>query len=161
ELGIQQAGEPGMGIREFRFRNGLKVLLLEDHTAPILTFLVVYKVGSRNEGAGNTGSTHFLEHMMFKGTEKHNKEKGTNLDQLLAPIGGWNNATTWFDRTMYFEMVPSEYLELLIRLESDRMRGLRLRQEDHDSEMRVVRNELEQGENWPEDAMQKLLYGTA
>lgn len=149
------------GVTEFRLANNLRVLISENHSAPVSTLLVVYRVGSRNEGVGYTGSTHFLEHMLFKGTEEHNAEKGNGLDDLLTQIGAYWNATTWFDRTCYYEVVPSEFFELCVKLEADRMRNLRLRQEDHDSEMSVVRNELERGENQPEEAMEKELYAIA
>ncbi|HEY9785114.1 MAG TPA: pitrilysin family protein [Candidatus Obscuribacterales bacterium] len=160
ELGIQKISEC-KNVVEYALSNGLKVLLLENHTSPVITLLVVYKVGSRNEAVGNTGSTHFLEHMLFKGTKKHNPDKGNGIDDLLTQIGAYWNATTWFDRTSYFEVVPSEYLELCIELEAHRMRNLLLRQEDHDSEMSVVRNELERGENYPEEALEKELYAIA
>ncbi|HEY9760537.1 MAG TPA: pitrilysin family protein [Oculatellaceae cyanobacterium] len=149
------------GVAEYRLKNGLKVLLVENHTAPVITLLVLYKVGSRNEAVGYTGATHFLEHMLFKGTKEHNPDHGNGIDDLLTQIGAYWNATTWFDRTSYYEVVPNEYLELCIKLEADRMRNLLLRQEDHDSEMSVVRNELERGENFPEDALEKELYAVA
>lgn len=160
ELGIRKISE-SKNVAEYALPNGLKVLLLENHVSPVITLLVVYKVGSRNEAVGYTGSTHFLEHMLFKGTKKHNPDKGNGIDDLLTQIGAYWNATTWFDRTSYFEVVPSEYLELCIELEADRMRNLLLRQEDHDSEMSVVRNELERGENYPEEALEKELYAVA
>jgi zinc protease len=150
-----------MGISEYGMRNGLKVLLAPNHSAPVVTFLVVYRVGSRNEAVGYTGSTHFLEHMMFKGTRRFDPAKGVGLDDLLKLVGADYNATTWFDRTTYYEVVPSQYLELCIKLEADRMRNLRLRQADRDAEMSVVRNELEQGENRPEEVMETQLYATA
>ncbi len=149
------------GVAEYRLKNGLKVLLVENHTAPVITLLVLYKVGSRNEAVGYTGATHFLEHMLFKGTKEHNPDHGNGIDDLLTQIGAYWNATTWFDRTSYYEVVPNEYMELCIKLEADRMRNLLLRQEDHDSEMSVVRNELERGENFPEDALEKELYAVA
>ncbi|HNB21368.1 MAG TPA: pitrilysin family protein [Candidatus Melainabacteria bacterium] len=160
ELGIRRVTE-SKNVVEYALDNGLKVLFLENHTSPVITLLVVYKVGSRNEAVGYTGSTHFLEHMLFKGTKKHNAEKGNGIDDLLTQIGAYWNATTWFDRTSYFEVVPSEYLELCVELEADRMRNLLLRQEDHDSEMSVVRNEMERGENYPEEAIEKELYAIA
>lgn len=160
ELGIRKISED-KNVVEYKLANGLKLLLLENHIAPVITLLVLYKVGSRNEAVGNTGATHFLEHMLFKGTKKHNAESGNGIDDLLTQIGAYWNATTWFDRTSYFEVVPSEYLELCIKLEADRMRNLLLRQEDHDSEMSVVRNELERGENYPEEALEKELYAVA
>jgi zinc protease len=150
-----------MGVTEYRMRNGLKVLLLPNHSAPVVTSQVVYRVGSRNEAVGYTGSTHFLEHMMFKGTRRFDPAKGVGLDELLKLVGAEYNATTWFDRTTYYEVVPSQYLELCIKLEADRMRNLRLRQADRDAEMSVVRNELEQGENRPEEVMETQLYAAA
>lgn len=149
------------GVTEYRLANSLRVLIAENHSAPVATLLVVYKVGSRNEGVGYTGATHFLEHMLFKGTEKHNAENGQGIDDLLTQIGAYWNATTWFDRTCYYEVVPNDFFELCVKLEADRMRNLRLRQEDHDSEMSVVRNELERGENQPEEALEKELYAIA
>lgn len=148
-------------VSEYRLENGLRVLIAENHSAPVATLLVVYRVGSRNEGVGYTGSTHFLEHMLFKGTDSHNAEQGNGMDDLLTQIGAHWNATTWFDRTSYYEVVPNDFLELCIELEADRMRNLRLRQEDRDSEMSVVRNELERGENHPEEALEKELYAIA
>lgn len=160
DLGIEKVAEI-KGVAEYRLANGLKVLLVENHTAPVTTFLVLYKVGSRNEGVGFTGATHFLEHMLFKGTKQHNPERGNGIDDQLTQIGAYWNATTWFDRTSYFEVVPSEFLDLCIKLEADRMRNLLLRQSDRDSEMSVVRNELERGENYPEEALEKELYAVA
>jgi len=148
-------------VTEYKLENGLRVLISENHSAPVATLLVVYRVGSRNEGVGFTGSTHFLEHMLFKGTEEHNAEKGNGMDDLLTQIGAHWNATTWFDRTSYYEVVPNDFFELCVELEADRMRNLRLRQEDRDSEMSVVRNELERGENHPEEALEKELYAIA
>ncbi len=149
------------GVVEYKYDNGLKLLLVENHTAPVVTILVLYKVGSRNEGVGFTGATHFLEHMLFKGTKAHNADKGNGIDDLLTQIGAYWNATTWFDRTSYFEVVPIEYMELCVKLEADRMRNLLLRQSDRNSEMSVVRNELERGENYPEEVLEKELYAIA
>lgn len=160
DLGIEKVAEV-KNVAEYRLANGLKVLLMENHTAPVATFLVLYKVGSRNEGVGYTGATHFLEHMLFKGTKKHNPDRGNGIDDLLTQIGAYWNATTWFDRTSYFEVVPCEFLDMCVKLEADRMRNLLLRQSDRDSEMSVVRNELERGENYPEEALEKELYAVA
>lgn len=160
QLNIRQ-GEPAFGCTEFTWPNGLKVVLQEDRSRPVVEVLVVYKVGSRNEGLGVTGIAHLLEHMMFKGTKKFNPDKGNSLDIMLAPIGASTNANTWYDRTIYHELVPSSYLELVLKLESDRMRNLRLRQADLDSEMTVVRNELEQRENYAGGAMRQAMYATA
>jgi zinc protease len=149
------------GIVEYQLDNGLKILLAENHSAPVVTFMALFRVGSRNEAVGYTGATHFLEHMMFKGTKEHNSQKGNSLDELMRPLGALMNATTWLDRTNYFECVPAEHLELCVKLEADRMRNLRLRQEDHDSEMTVVRQEMEQGEDNPGRVLMKELFAIA
>src|ERR1700740_1413725 len=85
EKGIRKVSE-SKNVAEYELDNGLKVLLLENHSAPVITLLVLYKVGSRNEAVGHTGSTHFLEHMLFKGTKKHNPESGNGIDDLLTQI---------------------------------------------------------------------------
>src|SRR5918993_616148 len=115
------------GIREYKLANGMKVLLVENRVAPVATFCVLYRVGSRNEAVGYTGATHLLEHMMFKGTPDFNKERNTQIAATLQKIGADFNATTWYDRTNYFQTVPSDHLELAVRLEADRIRRRRLR----------------------------------
>ena len=149
------------GIQEYRLANGLKVLLVENRVAPVATFLVLYKVGSRNEAVGHTGATHLLEHMLFKGTPTFNKERNTQIAATLQKIGADFNATTWYDRTNYFETVPSDQLELAIRLEADRMRNSFIADDDRQSEMTVVRNELERGENEPSVVLDEAVYATA
>ncbi|MBC8344823.1 MAG: insulinase family protein [Candidatus Marinimicrobia bacterium] len=155
---IQSSG----GIEEYKFKpNGLTVLVLEDHSAPVATLMVTYHVGSRNEAIGHTGSTHLLEHLMFKGSQNFNKEKGNAIWNELQNIGAQINATTWNDRTNYFEVVPSEHLERAIAIEADRMRFAFLRDEDRQPEMTVVRNEFERGENSPFDVLDKNIWATA
>ncbi|HEX8707894.1 MAG TPA: pitrilysin family protein [Pyrinomonadaceae bacterium] len=149
------------GIREYRLANGMKVLLVENRVAPVATVLVLYKVGSRNEAVGYTGSTHLLEHMMFKGTPTFNKEKNTQIAATLQKIGASFNATTWYDRTNYFETVPSDQLELAIKLEADRMRNSLIADADRQSEMTVVRNELERGQNEPSEVLDEAVYAAA
>lgn len=150
------------GISEYRLdANRLSVLLLPDHSAPAVTMMVTYRVGSRNESYGTTGATHLLEHLMFKGTREHNKEAGNGYDQLLERTGAMTNATTSLDRTNYFETVGSQDLPMAVMLEADRMRNLRLREEDRRPEMTVVRNEYERGENNPAEALQKEMWATA
>ena len=150
------------GIEEYTLqKNDLTVLVLEDHSAPVATFMVTYHVGSRNEAIGYTGSTHLLEHLMFKGSRNFNKEKGTAIWTELQNIGAQINATTWNDRTNYFEVVPSEHLERAIAIEADRMRFAFLRDEDRQPEMTVVRNEYERGENSPFDVLDKNIWATA
>jgi zinc protease len=154
-LGFEKVDEAD-GIVEYRcVANGLKVLLIENHAAPVVTSMIVYKVGSRNEAVGYTGSTHFLEHMMFKGTPTY------NLVESLKPLGADFNATTSYDRTNYFAKVPSQYLRELITMEADRMRNLSLRQSDRDSEMTVVRNEFEISKNDPGSLLREHLMATA
>ena len=159
-LGIKKI-EEAAGIVEYRMKNGLKILLRENHSAPVVSFMVVYRVGSRNEAVGYTGSTHFLEHMMFKGTNRFNPAAGSGVMETFSRIGALLNATTWLDRTNYFECIPSEYLELSIKFEADRMRNLNLRAEDRNSEMTVVRNEFERGENSPSSALAKEVSAIA
>ncbi|PTY08619.1 insulinase family protein [Opitutaceae bacterium EW11] len=141
--------------------NGLQVLLMPEHSAPVLTFMVTYRVGSRNEVTGTTGATHLLEHLMFKGTEKFQRAKGTGIDQLLESCGAEYNATTWLDRTNYFENLASDKLALAVEMEADRMRNLLLLETDRQPEMTVVRNEFERGENSPYESLEKELYAAA
>ncbi|MFZ2307898.1 MAG: pitrilysin family protein [Rhodoferax sp.] len=141
--------------------NGLQVLLMPEHSSPTLTFMVTYRVGSRNEVTGTTGATHILEHLMFKGSRNHTREKGNNVDQLLERTGAKYNATTWLDRTNYYANMGSEHLATVMGMEADRMRNLLLRDEDRKPEMTVVRNEFERGENSPIQALYKEIYQTA
>ncbi len=150
------------GIAEYRLEsNGLRVLLMPKKAAPVVTFMVTYHVGSRNEVTGTTGATHLLEHLMFKGTERFDRSKGTGFDQVLERVGAETNATTWHDRTNYFATVPANALPLLVGIEADRMRNLSLREEDRCPEMTVVRNEFERGENDPRSALDKELWAAA
>ena len=150
------------GISEYRLPgNDLNVLLLEDRSAPVLTFMVTYRVGSRNEVTGTTGATHLLEHLMFKGSKNFHPGIGKGFDTLMDKVGGINNATTWLDRTNYYENLPSDHLELAVQLEADRMRNLLLREEDRKPEMTVVRNEFERGENDPASALDKEVTAAA
>ncbi len=150
------------GIEEYRMdANGLTVLVIEDHSAPVATFMVTYMVGSRNEVTGTTGSTHLLEHLMFKGTEKFNKANSSDPTRLLQNVGALINATTWYDRTNYYANMPIDHLEMVIEIEADRMRGLLLRDEDRQPEMTVVRNEFERGENDPVRALLQETFQAA
>jgi zinc protease len=149
-------------IEEYRLSsNGLGILLMPNEGLPVATVMVTYKVGSRNEVTGTTGATHILEHMMFKGTEKFNSAEGSDYSSQMERIGARANATTWFDRTNYYASMPSEYVSMTIELEADRMRGLLIREEDLASEMTVVSNEYERGENSPVRTLIKELFATA
>jgi len=150
------------GIEEYKLtKNGLTVLLKEDHSAPVATVMITYLVGSRNEVTGTTGSTHLLEHLMFKGTTNFNKAKGNDVTDVLQNLGAQMNATTWLDRTNYYENLPSEHMELAIQIEADRMKNLLLLDEDRQPEMTVVRNEFERGENSPYSALNKAMTQAA
>jgi zinc protease len=149
------------GAREFFLDNGLKVVFVPQGAAPVATFLIVYRIGARNEAVGCTGSSHLLEHMLFKGTEENNRRKGRAFADMMNEIGANKNATTWIDRTNYFETVPSGYLEFAIGLEADRMRGALIADADRRSEMTVVRNELERNDNNPMRVLGAALVATA
>jgi zinc protease len=127
--------------------NGLKVVIVPTAAAPVASLMVVYRIGSRNEGLGYTGAAHLLEHMLFKGTPRYNRTNGRAFADIMNEIGASKNATTWLDRTMYFETVPLEFLDLAIELEADRMRAAFIADSDRRSEMTVVRNELERNDN--------------
>ncbi len=129
--------------------NDLEVLILPEAPAPVATFMVTYRVGSRNEPMGQTGATHFLEHLMFKGTERFQKKKGTSIFNVLQSVGAKVNASTWVDRTNYYEMLPKEHLPLAIEIEADRMRGALIDPKDVESERSVILNEHDQGRDNP------------
>ena len=118
--------------------NGLKVILLENHKAPVVTFQVWYRVGSRNEQWGKTGLSHMLEHMMFKGTNKVGPEE---FSRIIQENGGNDNAFTSNDYTAYFENISSDRVQVPIRLESDRMQNLVFRDNDFGTERMVVMEE--------------------
>ena len=137
-------------VHETTLSNGLKVLIQEVHTAPVVSFMVWYKVGSRNESAGITGISHLLEHMMFKGTPTYGKGE---IARLLQRNGASFNAGTSIDYTNYFEVLAADRLDLAIAMESDRMRNALIPDEEHRLEMTVVRSELERNEDNPHRAL--------
>ncbi|UCC78729.1 MAG: insulinase family protein [Candidatus Zixiibacteriota bacterium] len=132
------AGELSFTIEEYTLENGLKVILIPDHSCPSVTLQVWYKTGSRNERPGITGISHLFEHLMFKGTEKY---PAGAFDRLVESWGGRDNAWTWLDNTAYYEIVPAEKLESVLELEADRARNLTLNEENLTSERNVVINE--------------------
>lgn len=150
------------GISEYTLEsNGLTVLVMENHTAPVATVMVTYRVGSRNEAVGYTGSTHILEHMMFKGSKNFNEENGKPFWKVVEGTGAELNGTTWKDRTNYYETLPVQHLEEVIALEADRMRNLLLKKLDLDTEMTVVRNEYERKVNDPGETLGLHIWSTA
>jgi zinc protease len=150
------------GIEEYLYKpNGMNVLLLQDNASPVATVQIVYRVGSKNEVIGNTGSTHLLEHLMFKGSPKFNKNNGNSVTDVLQNTGAEMNATTYYDRTNYYETLPSDKIGLALEIEADRMRNCSLLKEDKEAEMTVVRNEFERGENDPNALLYKEIWATA
>ena len=150
------------GIDEYRLdANGLTVLIVPDHSAPVVTFQVTYRVGSRNEVTGTTGATHLLEHLMFKGSERFNDAKGNSIKQYLERVGGQFNATTSYDRTNYFATLGRDDLEGYVAIEADRMRHLWLHESDRQAEMTVVRNEYERGKNDPNTLLMEEVAAAA
>ncbi len=146
------------GITEYRLANGLRVLLFPDLSKPTITVNITYLVGSRHEGYGETGMAHLLEHMVFKGSTRH-----PNIPQELTEHGARPNGTTWYDRTNYFETfnATEENLRWALDLEADRMINSFIREEDLESEMTVVRNEYEAGENSPTSVLMKRTMAAA
>lgn len=146
------------GITQYKLDNGLKVLLFPDNSKPTVTVNITYMVGSRHEGYGETGMAHLLEHMLFKGTDK----RGEIMPELRAH-GAEFNGSTYYDRTNYFETMPAteENLRFALELEADRMIHSRVSRKDLDSEMTVVRNEFEMGENQPTRILEERVKSTA
>ena len=146
------------GISEYRLPNGLKILLFPDRSRPTVTVNCTVFVGSRHEGYGETGMAHLLEHMVFKGTPTF-----ANVPKELQDRGAQFNGSTWLDRTNYYETLPAsdENLEFAIHLEADRLVNSYVKQEDLDSEMTVVRNEFERGENSPSQVLMQRMIAVA
>ena len=146
------------GITEYKLHNGLRVLLFPDPSKQTITVNITYMVGSKHENYGETGMAHLLEHLVFKGTPKH-----PNIPQELTEHGARPNGTTWVDRTNYFETFNAtpENLEWAIDLEADRMINSYIAKKDLDSEMTVVRNEFESGENDPFGVLMERVMSTA
>lgn len=146
------------GITEYRLPNGLRVLLFPDATKPTVTVNITYMVGSRHENYGETGMAHLLEHLLFKDTPTH---RGIPAEMKKRGIA--YNASTWLDRTNYFASFAADdaTLDWLLALEADRMVNSKVAREDLDSEMTVVRNEMEAGENNPVQVLMSRMESTA
>ena len=146
------------GITEYRLPNGLQVLLFPDASKPTITVNITYLVGSRFENYGETGMAHLLEHLMFKGTPNH-----PHIDQEYNQRGVRFNGSTWLDRTNYHEIFQAsdDNLAWALGLEADRMVSSFISRKDLDSEMTVVRNEYESGENSPASVLLKRLQAVA
>ncbi|HET7731239.1 MAG TPA: insulinase family protein, partial [Usitatibacter sp.] len=155
------------GVSQYRLKsNGMTIVLLPDRTSPVFTFMVVYHVGSRNESPGNTGSAHLLEHMIFnKSTENFGRARGhKTFQEVLYEAGadaGSSNMTTWYDRMNGYSTLPSDKLETAMRIEADRLGRALILDSERQSEMSVVRNEFEIGENNPGQALGKAVIAAA
>lgn len=146
-------------IQQFTLKNGLRVVLSEDHSAPTYSICVTYDAGSRDEKPGKTGFAHLFEHMMFQGSE--NVGKGEHFI-LIENNGGGLNGTTNMDRTNYFETLPVNQLDLGLFLESDRMRSLAVTQANLDNQRKAVQEERRLGvDNQAYGKTQEAIYGTA
>jgi zinc protease len=156
----QTARSVRVDFKETTLKNGLRVITVEDPSAPVIALSITYNVGSRNEREGRTGFAHLFEHMMFKGSEN----VGTGEHFLLVfNNGGTMNGTTNEDRTNYFEALPSNQLDLALFLESDRMRSLAITKDNLDNQRNAVQEERRLGvDNQPygksEEVQQGLLY---
>ena len=152
------AGPSIEGISEYTLANGLRVLLFPDATKPTVTVNLTYGVGSVHENYGQTGMAHLLEHLLFKGTPTH-----TDISGEMKRRGIQFNATTSLDRTNYFASFPASdtTLDWVLGMEADRMVNSHVAKSDLDSEMTVVRNEMEAGENNPANVMFQRLRSTA
>src|SRR6185436_10446350 len=135
---MAQSKNPQVDLKETKLANGLRVITVEDHNAPVIAVNVTYNVGSRNEKPGRTGFAHLFEHMMFQGSENVGKAEHFSL---VLNNGGTLNGTTNEDRTNYFEALPSNQLELALFLEADRMRSLAVTQENLDNQRNAVQEE--------------------
>jgi zinc protease len=159
--GVKFVRGPHLGITEFSLKNGLRILIKPDDTIASAIVMTAYRVGSRNEGAGEEGGAHLFEHLSFKGSRRFNPAKGNNLDDVFKQIGGICNAYTSDDQTVYHVRVPAEHIEVALAIDADRMRFLHIKESDRSTEMPVVRQEMDQGLNNPDQAMYKLMSQTA
>ena len=158
-MGQFSFGDGGLKVSRYVLSNGLRVLLLADPSAPVLSYHTWFRVGSKHEQPGKTGLAHLFEHLMFNET-KH-VPRG-QLDRLIESAGGETNAATWVDWTHYHSELPSSELPLIVRLEADRMQHLVLRKPQVASEKEVVANERRfRVEDDIEGQVSELLYATA
>jgi len=149
-------------VARFRLENGLQIIVMEDHSAPVCSYQTWFPVGSRFETMGKGGIAHLFEHLMFKGTKRYPRHV---FDRMLEQAGAITNAATWFDFTFYFENLPASEIGLAVELESDRMQGLVLDEEALRTELEVVKNERRlRVENDPEgiieETVMREVFGT-
>lgn len=150
-------------FEKFELDNGLTVLLHQNNSAPVVTINVLYHVGSKNERPGRSGFAHFFEHLMFEGSKYINRGE---FDKYLAGVGGNNNAYTTFDRTLYYENLPSNQLELGLWLESERMLHAKVDLEGVETQREVVKEERRQSYDnrpyarWSEEVFKRVMKDT-
>ena len=145
-------------VNKSKLDNGLTIVLKEMHHAPVASFWVWYRVGSRNEIPGITGASHWVEHMMFKGSPEFPQG---SLERLVYREGGRYNAYTWIDFTAYFETLPSDRIDLALRIEADRMTRAIMTEDEVESERTVIISERHGNENNPSFLLREELVGTA
>ncbi|WP_121352478.1 M16 family metallopeptidase [Flavisolibacter nicotianae] len=145
------------GIKEYQLQNGLRVLLIPDASSTNIAVNIVYKVGSRHEGYGESGMAHLLEHMLFKQCKKF-----TDIKKAIADKGAQANGTTWYDRTNYYEILSAsdENLRWALDMEADRMVNSKILPEELKKEFSVVRNEFEIGENYPGNVLNERILSS-
>jgi zinc protease len=145
------------GVKEYELSNKLRVLLIPDASQTNMAVNIVYKVGSRHEGYGETGMAHLIEHMLFKQCKKF-----TDIKKAIADKGAQANGTTWYDRTNYYEILSAsdENLRWAIDMEADRMVNSKILPEELAKEFSVVRNEFELGENYPGNVLQERVLSS-
>src|SRR6266513_1021213 len=157
----------GIGVRQFyndpmlrraTLDNGLTVLVQEEHTAPLASVWSWYKVGSKDERAGLTGVSHWVEHMNFKGTTNIPRDQ---VKGIIEQFGGTWNGYTWIDQTTYLETATSHALERMLFIESERMANCLYHPDDCESERTVIISELQGGENDPDQLLDQELTATA
>src|SRR5262245_64967345 len=157
--GAAAAQELRFPVVQYRLDNGLKILTLEDHSVPAMSYYTLFRVGSRNERPGRTGISHLFEHMMFNGSRKFGPEV---FDRTLEGKGGVSNAFTTEDVTVYFESFPSDALATVVEMEADRVAALVIGEEGLSHEREVVKEERRlRTDNDIEGAMLELLQGIA
>ncbi|WP_374689546.1 M16 family metallopeptidase [Promineifilum sp.] len=148
----------GSAVTKTQLDNGLTVLLKEMHHAPVITFMIWYRVGSRNEVTGRTGASHWVEHMMFKGTPRF---PGNEMERMVSREGGYWNAFTWLDFTAYYETLPADRIDLALQLEADRMVNTEMPPDEVESERTVILSERAMYANEPRFLLDEELTAAA
>ncbi|MBI3653035.1 MAG: insulinase family protein [Acidobacteria bacterium] len=146
------------GVQKRQLANGLTVITKERHDKPVVASIIWYRVGSRNEELGQTGKSHFLEHMLFKGTDRFQKGE---IDLLTLQNGGANNAFTWLDFTAYYFTFAADRWQVALDIEANRMRHTSFAPEEFNSEKQVVEEELRIGLDGPWEALENEVWATA